>query len=82
METIFDWVTMLVFAGLVVLFLQRSTLDEPIDTIWHYMPPSVACAAANYAGNEGYPIIAFLILIAIGAYGIFVLKVGLPTRKE
>ncbi len=82
METIFDWVTMLVFAGLVVLFLQRSTLDEPIDTIWHYMPPSVACAAANYAGNEGYPIIAFLILIAIGAYGIFILKVGLPTRKE
>ena len=82
METIFDWVTMLVFAGLIVLFLQRSTLDEPIDTIWHYMPPSVACAAANYAGNEGYPIIAFLILVAIGAYGIFVLKVGLPSRKE
>ena len=82
METIFDWVTMIVFAALVVLFLQRSTLDEPVDTIWHYLPPSVACAAANYAGNEGYPIIAFVLLVAVGAYGIIVLKVGLPGSKS
>ncbi|MFM6854350.1 MAG: XrtV sorting system accessory protein [Sphingopyxis sp.] len=81
METIYDWVTMIVFAALVVLFLQRSTLDEPVDTIWHYLPPSVACAAANFAGNEGYGVVAFALLIGVGAYGIFVLKVGVPGAK-
>jgi hypothetical protein len=78
METIYDWVTMAVFAGLIILFLQRSTMDDPPDTIWHYMPPSIGCAVANYAGNEGYGILAFLILIAVGAYLILVLKVRLP----
>ena len=78
METIYDWVTMIVFAGLIIVFLQRSTMDEPPDTIWHYMPPSIACAVANYAGNEGYGIVAFAILVAVGAYLIFVLKLVLP----
>ena len=78
METIYDWVSMIVFAGLIILFLQRSTMDDPPDTIWHYMPPSIGCAVANYAGNQGYGVVAAAILIAIGAYLIFVLKVKLP----
>ncbi len=78
METIYDWVTMAVFAGLIILFLQRSTMDEPPDTIWHYLPPSVGCALANYVGNEGYGIAAFAVLIAVGAYLILVLKVTMP----
>ncbi len=78
METIYDWLTMIVFAGLIVLFLQRSTLDEPPDTIWHYLPPSVGCALANYLGNEGYGIAAYAVLVAVGAYLILVLKVSLP----
>jgi hypothetical protein len=78
METIYDWVTMAVFAGLIILFLQRSTMDDPPDTIWHYMPPSIGCAVANYVGNEGYGVAAFGILVAVGAYLILVLKVRLP----
>ncbi len=78
MQTPYDWITMAIFVGLIILFLQRSTDAEPIDTIWHYLPPSVGCALANYLGNEGYGVAAFAVLIAVGAYIIFVLKVQMP----
>ena len=53
METVYDWVTILGFAGLVTLFLQRSSLENPPDTIWHYLPPAIGAAMTNYFGNEG-----------------------------
>lgn len=52
MQTIYDWVTVAIFAGLVVLFLQRSSGDgEPRDSIWQYLAASIGCAVANYLGN-------------------------------
>jgi hypothetical protein len=78
METIFDWVTMIVFAGLITLFLQRSSMDNPPDTIWHYLPPAAGCALANYLGNEGLVIPAVAVLIAVGAYLIRILGVRMP----
>lgn len=74
METVFDWVSVLAFAGLITLFLQRSSMDNPPDTIWHYMPPAVGCAVANYVGNEGYSIGAVAILVCVGIYVQYVLK--------
>lgn len=74
MQTIYDWLTMAAFAGLIVLFLQRSNMDEPPDKIWQYLPPAVCCAAANYFGNEGYTVVAFGILVAAAAYVHLVLK--------
>ncbi len=81
METIYDWMTMAVFASLVTLFLHRSAMDDPPDTIWHYMPPSIACAVANYLGNEGYPIPAVAIIVGTLAYMVFVLKIAIPKKK-
>ncbi|MBA4748297.1 MAG: hypothetical protein H2056_06255 [Sphingopyxis sp.] len=81
METIYDWVTVAIFAGLIVLFLHRSAADEPVDTIWHYLPPSICCAAANYFGNEGFVAIAIALLVAIGVYVVAVLNVQLPMQK-
>lgn len=53
METIYDWVTVAIFAGLIVLFLQRSTGEgEPRDSIWQYLGASVGCAVANWLGNK------------------------------
>jgi uncharacterized membrane protein len=53
METVYDWVTVAIFAGLIVLFLQRSSgTGEPQDTIWQYLIASVGCAVANYLGNQ------------------------------
>jgi ABC-type Na+ efflux pump permease subunit len=74
MQTVYDWVTLAAFAGLIVLFLQRSNMDDPPDRILHYLPPALGCAVANYFGNEGYPVVAVGVLVALAAYTILVLK--------
>lgn len=75
MQTIYDWVTVAIFAGLIVIFLQRSFDDKgPDDSIWSYLPPSIGCAVANYLGNEGYTILAVCAIVAVLAYIWFVIK--------
>ena len=74
METVYDWVTVLGFAGLVTLFLQRSSLENPPDTIWHYLPPSIGAAVTNYLGNEGMDIPAIAMGVVTVAYVFIVLK--------
>lgn len=74
METIFDWITVLVFCGLAVLYLQRSAASEPNDKIWHYVPPALGCMTVNYVGNEGHPLLSVTLLVAVLAYIYYVLK--------
>lgn len=74
MESIFDWITVLVFCGLAVLYLQRSATPDPQDKVWHYLPPALGCMAVNYVGDEGYPIPAVALLVAVLAYIYYVLK--------
>lgn len=74
METVYDWVTVAVFAGLAVLFLQRSSEDQPRDRILHYVPPAAGCAISNYLGNEGYMLPAIALVVATMAYIYFILK--------
>ena len=81
METVYDWLTVAFFSALVVLFLQRSAMDDPPDTIWHYMPPAIGCAVANWLGNEGYAFPAIGVLVAAMAYVWYVLKPELPFGK-
>jgi hypothetical protein len=53
METPYDWITVAIFAGLIVVFLQRSVGEgEPQDSIWSYLPPSIGCAVTNQIGNH------------------------------
>ena len=68
METVWDWITLIGFAGLITLFLQRSSEEQPRDKLWHYAPPSIGCAVANYLGNEGYGIAASAVLAAAAYY--------------
>ena len=74
METVYDWVTVAVFAGLAILFLQRSSEDQPRDKMVHYLPPAVGCGTSNYLGNEGFTLAAVGLLVAVMAYIYFVLK--------
>jgi len=75
LETIYDWITVAIFGGLVVLFLHRSMGEErPNDTILHYMPPAIGCAVANYVGNEGQGPLSALIVLAALIYIVLVLK--------
>jgi hypothetical protein len=53
LNTVYDWVTVAIFAGLIVLFLQRSTGERPPrDSMLQYLVASAGCAVANYFGNE------------------------------
>jgi hypothetical protein len=89
METPYDWLTVAIFAGLIVIFLQRSVGDEePVDSIWSYLPPSVGCAVANQFGNNAlesenglYHAIAILMIAAVIAYIILIIK-PFPPRPQ
>lgn len=74
METVYDWLTVSIFAGLIVLFLQRSSAEEPKDELYQYFPPAIGCAAANYLGNHDQAILAWLIILASLAYVWYGLK--------
>ncbi|WP_022672578.1 XrtV sorting system accessory protein [Novosphingopyxis baekryungensis] len=82
METFWDWITVFAFAGLLTLLMQRSSEDEPRDKLWQYIPPAVGCAVANYVGNEGYDIVAAIILGSVIGYIFIVLKVKLPFLRQ
>ena len=68
MQTVYDWVTLGIFAGLIVLFLQRSTAEEPSDSLLHYLIAGVGCAIVNYLGNEGMHVAAIIGLVGVLAF--------------
>lgn len=87
MQTVYDWLTVMIFAGLIVLFLQRSTgAGEPRDSIWQYLAASAACAVANYIGNDkdgaisdaigntAHHLLAVAIIMGVLVYVYYVLK--------
>ena len=80
METVWDWMTVAVFAGLATLLVQRSSEETPRDKLWHYAPPAIGCAVANYLGNHDQPLAASALLAAALAYIIIVLKPSLNFR--
>jgi hypothetical protein len=80
-KTIYDLLTMAIFAGLVVLFLQRSTAAEPRDHMYQYAPPAIGCAVANYVGNQAVErgdnmlaAVAVVLILAVVGYILYVLK--------
>lgn len=92
MSTVFDFLTVGIFAGLIVLFLKRSVDDDnpladgaepPVDDhLWQYLVAAVGCAVANYVGNEGYPIPAVALIGATLVFIVYVLRPfpGFPPR--
>lgn len=69
MKTVFDFLTLGIFAGLIVLFLQRSMSEGDFrhDPMWRYLVAAVGCAVSNYLGNE----VSFLagVVVLIGTIG-------------
>ena len=76
METIYDWVSLAIFAGLVVLFLQRSTSDrgEKDVSLLYYLGAGIGCAVANYLGNHGQDVVAVALLAATIGFIVYYLK--------
>jgi hypothetical protein len=74
-KTIYDLVTVALFAGLAILYLMRSAGPQtPKDRIYHYLPPAAGCALANWLGNEHQDILAIGLIAAVVVYSMLVLK--------
>jgi hypothetical protein len=76
-QTVYDWVTVAIFAGLLVLFVQRSTSeDHPAehDSLWLYLGAGLGCAVANYVGNKNLHIIAVPLIVATILFIIYYLR--------
>lgn len=77
METVYDWVTVAIFAALVVLFVQRSTADEPAaehDSLLLYLGAGLGCAVANYVGNKGMHLVAIPLIAATIFFIVYYLR--------
>lgn len=77
METAYDWITVGIFAGLIVLFMQRSTseeVQEENDSLLLYLGAGLGCAVANYFGNEGWHVIAIALILATIGFILHFLK--------
>lgn len=81
MKTPYDFITILLFSGLVVLFLQRSvSTPRKGDSLWQYMAASVGLAVVNYLGNERLHLYAILLLAGVLAFIGFILRPLYPRR--
>lgn len=75
MKTVYDFITIAIFAGLIVLFLQRSIGDAPPkDHLWQYLVAASGCAVANYLGNEGWLFPSVALIVATLAFIFYVLR--------
>jgi hypothetical protein len=65
METAYDWVSVTIFGGLIVLFMSRATSeddDEAALSIAPYLFAGLGCAVGNYFGNqENHPLAVFIL---------------------
>ena len=76
MDTVYDWLTLAIFAGLIVLFLQRSTSDRADNdvSLLYYLGAGAGCGVANYFGNKGQDLIAIALLLATLGFIAYFLK--------
>lgn len=75
MTTVFDWLTVAIFAGLAIIYLQRSVGARPShDAVWKYLPAAGACMLANQLGNAGWALFATLLMCGTLAYIWFILR--------
>lgn len=76
MSTPWDFITLAVFAGLIVLFLQRSMDNETSehDPMWRYLVAAVGCAVTNYLGNEVSDFAAAAGFVATLGFILYVLR--------
>lgn len=78
METVYDWVTVAIFAGLVVLFVQRSTSEEETpaehDSLLMYLGAGGGCAVANWLGNKGQHLLAVALIAATLFFIVYYLR--------
>lgn len=66
MTSIFDWLTVLFFITLVVIFFKQG--DQRAITVGKFLGAGVVLAAANQLGNRGYELEAWLVIVATAIF--------------
>ena len=75
MKSVYDLVSTILFAGIAILFLQRSASKEPdAVAVWKYGVAGVGCAAGDVLGNNDQAVAAVLVLLATLAFAVIMLK--------
>jgi len=72
MVTLFDYLTIACFAGLVIAYFQFTKRE--VRTLMQLMISGVAFAIANQVGNAGLSIFALVLIIAGIGYAALVVK--------
>jgi hypothetical protein len=72
MISVFDYLTVACFAGLVIAFLQFTERDT--RTLVHLMISAVALAIADQVGNAGRPLLALVLIVAGAGYAWIVVQ--------
>ena len=80
MKSLYDLVSLVLFAGVAILFLQRSAQSKPDSVaLWKYAVAAIACAVADVMGNHGLLIPALLTFAGLIAFSLIMLK---PFRSD
>ena len=80
MKTIYDLISVALFALLAILYLQRSASEEPDQIpLWRYAVAAMGCASADYLGNNGYPVGSTIIFVITIGFSLIMLK---PFEKH
>ena len=75
MKTIYDVIAIGLFAGLAILFLQRSASHDPDPIpIWKYGLPAVGCAVADYLGNHDQAILSIILFVGVAGFSVMMLR--------
>jgi hypothetical protein len=75
LKTIFDFLTLALFAGLAILYLQRSASSTPDPTaLWKYALAAIGCAAADYLGNHDQTVASVLVFAATVIFSLVMLR--------
>ena len=80
MQTLFDWLSVLLFALIALTYLQRSLIRTNYpDPVWRYIPPVAGCVTGNWLGNNGHPAFAIILLLTSVLFFIVILR---PLRSD
>jgi hypothetical protein len=72
MKTVYDWITVMIFAGLVTHFLHQSSKPNGTDqSIWLYLAACVGLAVANWLGNNDWHFAAIALIAATLGYSFY-----------
>ncbi len=82
MKTLYDLFSCILFAGIAVVFLQRSAAPTRDATpLWRYAMAALGCAVGDVFGNNGYGVLGVVLLVAAAAFSLLALNL-LPLRSK